>query len=90
MRAGKATPMQIDLETGEILEDGTEEELAEWVQLSRATRDRWTPCEPHDDPCPFSRQGAPHRQAALRAGRAQRGEKYPPLPEGGVHERSMP
>ena len=42
MRAGKATPMQIDLETGEILEDGSEEELAEWVQLYRATRDRWT------------------------------------------------
>jgi hypothetical protein len=36
-----------------MLEDGTEEELAEWVQLYRATRDRWTPCEPHDDPCPF-------------------------------------
>ena len=45
--------MHIDLETGEILEDGSEEELAEWVQLYRATRDRWTPCEPHDDPCPF-------------------------------------
>jgi hypothetical protein len=45
--------MQIDLETGAMLEDGTEEELAEWVQLYRATRDRWTPCEPHDDPCPF-------------------------------------
>ena len=45
--------MQIDLETGEILEDGTEEELAEWVQLSRATRDRKTPCEPHDETCPF-------------------------------------
>ena len=29
MRAGKATPMQIDLETGEMLEDGSEEELAE-------------------------------------------------------------
>ena len=53
MRAGKATPMQIDLETGEILEDGSNEELAEWVQLSRATRDRWTPCEPHDETCPF-------------------------------------
>ena len=25
--------MQIDLETGEMLEDGSEEELAEWVQL---------------------------------------------------------
>jgi len=25
--------MQIDLDTGEILEDGSEEELAEWVQL---------------------------------------------------------
>jgi hypothetical protein len=32
--------MQIDLETGEMLEDGSEEELAEWVQLYRATRDR--------------------------------------------------
>ena len=48
MRAGKATPMQIDLETGEILEDGSEEELAEWVQLYRAT-----PCEPQDETCPF-------------------------------------
>jgi hypothetical protein len=38
--------MQIDLETGEILEDGSNEELAEWVQLYRATRDRKTPCEP--------------------------------------------
>ena len=46
MRAGKATPMQIDLETGEMLEDGSEEELAAWVQLSRATRDHATPCEP--------------------------------------------
>ena len=27
--------MQIDLETGEMLEDGSEEELAEWVQLYR-------------------------------------------------------
>ena len=53
MRAGKATPMQIDLETGEMLEDGTEEELAEWVQLSRARRDSSTPCEPHDETCPF-------------------------------------
>src|SRR2546422_10830132 len=46
-------PMQIDLETGAILEDGTEEELAEWVQLYRATQGRWTPCEPHDETCPF-------------------------------------
>jgi len=45
--------MQIDLETGEMLEDGTEEELAEWVQLYRATQGRWTPCEPHDETCPF-------------------------------------
>ena len=45
--------MQIDLETGEILEDGSEEELAEWVQLSRATRDRGTSCEPQDATCPF-------------------------------------
>ena len=45
--------MQIDVETGAMLEDGTEEELVEWVQLSRATRDRWTPCEPHDETCPF-------------------------------------
>ena len=29
--------MQIDLETGEILEDGSEEELAAWIQLYRAT-----------------------------------------------------
>ena len=45
--------MQIDLETGEILEDGTEEELAEWVQLYMATRERQTPYEPHDETCPF-------------------------------------
>ena len=45
--------MQIDLDTGEILEDGSEEELAEWVQLYRATRDRWTPYERHDETCPF-------------------------------------
>jgi hypothetical protein len=45
--------MQIDLDTGEILEDGSEEELAEWVQLSRATRERQTPYEPHDETCPF-------------------------------------
>jgi hypothetical protein len=45
--------MQIDLETGEILEDGSEEELAEWMQLYRATRESWTPYEPHDDTCPF-------------------------------------
>ena len=45
--------MQIDLDTGEILEDGSDEELAEWVQLYRATRERWTPDEPHDETCPF-------------------------------------
>jgi hypothetical protein len=45
--------MQIDLETGEILEDGSEEELAEWVQLYRATRERQTPYEPQDETCPF-------------------------------------
>ena len=45
--------MQIDLETGEILEYGSEEELAEWVQLSRATLDRGAPCEPQDETCPF-------------------------------------
>ena len=45
--------MQIDLETGAMLEDGSEEELAEWVQLCRATRDRATPCEPLDETCPF-------------------------------------
>ena len=53
MRAGKATPMQIDLDTGEILEDGSAEELAEWMQLYRATRERQTPSEPQDDTCPF-------------------------------------
>ena len=53
MRAGKAPPMQIDLETGEILEDGSEEELAEWMQLSKATRERQTPSEPQDETCPF-------------------------------------
>ena len=45
--------MQIDLETGEILEDGSEEELAEWIQRYRATREHQTPCEPQDDTCPF-------------------------------------
>ena len=45
--------MQIDLETGEILEDGSEEELAAWIQLYRATRDRGTPDEPQDETCPF-------------------------------------
>src|SRR5262249_59743413 len=34
----KGNTMQIDLETGEILEDGIEEELAEWIQLYRTTR----------------------------------------------------
>ena len=42
----KDKTMQIDLETGEILEDGSEEELAEWIQLSRATREHQTPYEP--------------------------------------------
>ena len=32
--------MQIDLDAGEILEDGSDEELAAWVQLSRATSGR--------------------------------------------------
>src|SRR5262245_58107598 len=45
----KGTPMQIDLETGEILEDGSDEELAEWIQRSRATRERQPPSEPQDD-----------------------------------------
>ena len=45
--------MQIDLATGEMLEDGSEEELAEWMQLSRATRERRTPYEPQDATCPF-------------------------------------
>ena len=45
--------MPIDLDTGAMLEDGSEEELTEWVQLSRACRDGWTPSEPHDEPCPF-------------------------------------
>src|SRR5256886_14819376 len=31
----KGTRMQIDLETGEILEDGSTEELAAWIQLYR-------------------------------------------------------
>jgi hypothetical protein len=45
--------MQIDLETGEILEDGSEEELAAWIQLSRATREHQTPDEPQGETCPF-------------------------------------
>jgi len=45
--------MQIDLETGEILEDGSDEELAAWIQRYRATRERQTPCEPQNDTCPF-------------------------------------
>jgi hypothetical protein len=48
----KGKTMQIDLETGEILEDGSEEELATWVQISRTIRDRGTPCEPQDETCP--------------------------------------
>ena len=53
MRAGKATPMQIDLETGEILEDGSEEALAAWMQRYRATPSHETPCEPQDETCLF-------------------------------------
>ncbi|MGE3537774.1 MAG: hypothetical protein AB7N91_10095 [Candidatus Tectimicrobiota bacterium] len=53
MRAGKATPMQIDLETGEILEDGSAEELAAWIQRYRATPGHETPSEPQDATCPF-------------------------------------
>ena len=45
--------MQIDLETGEILEDGSEEELAAWIQLSRATPAHETPSEPQNATCPF-------------------------------------
>ena len=45
--------MQIDLATGEMLEDGSEEELAEWIQRYWATRERQTPSEPQDDTCPF-------------------------------------
>ena len=49
----KGNTMQIDLETGEILEDGSEEELAEWIQLYRAAREHQTPSEPQDETCPF-------------------------------------
>ena len=49
----KGNTMQIDLATGEMLEDGSEEELAAWMQLSRATRERQTPDEPQDETCPF-------------------------------------
>jgi hypothetical protein len=45
--------MQIDLETVEILEDGSAEELAAWIQLYRATREQQTPYEPQDETCPF-------------------------------------
>jgi len=45
--------MQIDLETGEILEDGSEEELAAWIQRYRATRERQTPDELQDETYPF-------------------------------------
>lgn len=45
--------MQIDLDTGEILEDGSAEELAAWVERSKARRDPSTPCEPQDETCPF-------------------------------------
>src|SRR5438477_7558664 len=44
----KGTRMQIDLETGEILEDGSAEELAAWIQRSRAIREQQTPYEPQD------------------------------------------
>jgi hypothetical protein len=49
----KGSTMQIDLETGEILEDGSEEELAAWIQRYRATREHQTPDEPQDETCPF-------------------------------------
>ena len=49
----KGNTMQIDFETGEILEDGSEEELAEWMQLYRATQERQRPYEPQDETCPF-------------------------------------
>jgi hypothetical protein len=45
--------MQIDLETGEILEDGSEEELAAWIQRDSATREHQTPDKPQDATCPF-------------------------------------
>jgi hypothetical protein len=45
--------MQIDPETGAILEDGSEEELAEWIQLSRATREHQMLSESQDETCPF-------------------------------------
>jgi hypothetical protein len=45
--------MEIDPDTGEILEDGSEEEFAEWLQRYKATRDSTMPCESQDDPCPF-------------------------------------
>src|SRR5262249_58471755 len=48
----KGNTMQIDLDTGEILEDGSEEELAEWIQRYRATREHQTPYEPQDATCP--------------------------------------
>jgi hypothetical protein len=49
----KGSTMQINLETGEILEDGSDEELAEWIQRYRATREHQTPCAPQDETCPF-------------------------------------
>ena len=49
----KGNTMQIDLETGEILENGSDEGLAEWIQRYRATRERQTPYEPQDETCPF-------------------------------------
>src|SRR5437588_12333021 len=49
----KDTPMHIDLETGEILEDGSDEELAAWIQRYRATREHQTSSEPQDETWPF-------------------------------------
>jgi hypothetical protein len=45
--------MQIDLATCEMLEDGSEEELAAWIQRYRATPGHETPSEPQDETCPF-------------------------------------
>ena len=75
--------MQIDLETGEILEDGSEEELAAWIQLYRATPGHETPSEPPGRALPLLGAGCtptagPHRWVWSFAERAQRGEKHPP------------
>src|SRR5712691_4174282 len=86
MRAGKATPMQIDLETGEILEDGSEEELAAWVQLSRATRDHATPCE-QDVPPEATDAVAPSSPA--RRGAITSGGAHEAQPLRGHHGRSV-